>query len=209
MLLGIRWGGLRAKIITWSFVPTAIILTAVALVGFYAYQQVTENLTVASSRELARLSASELAAGLTEYGDTLTALARTASIYTSDPTRSTSRTRSSKQSPDHLRRGRADPRQLWKGDGDSAGAAGDHGPGLVEPRLFQANDPDAGDRLLQHRERWTGRRAGHRRGRADHERPRRIRRDAGRDVSRRFDLRSAHSMGASSGSASEEMARLI
>ncbi|HEX7588229.1 MAG TPA: PAS domain S-box protein, partial [Anaerolineae bacterium] len=85
MLLGIRWGGLRAKIITWSFVPTAIILTAVALVGFYAYQQVTENLTVASSRELARLSASELAAGLTDYGDTLTALARTATLYTSDP----------------------------------------------------------------------------------------------------------------------------
>ena len=85
MLLGIRWGGLRAKIITWSFVPTAIILTAVALVGFYAYQQVTENLTVASSRELARLSAGELATGLTEYGDTLTALARTASIYSGEP----------------------------------------------------------------------------------------------------------------------------
>jgi PAS domain S-box-containing protein len=83
--LGIRWGGLRAKIIAWSFVPTAIILTAVALVGFYAYQQVTENLTVASSRELARLSAGELAAELTEYSDTLTTLARNAFIYIGDP----------------------------------------------------------------------------------------------------------------------------
>ena len=80
MFLGIRWGGLRAKLITWAFVPTAIILTTVALVGFYAYQQMTENLTVASSRELARLSAGELATQLTEYSDTLTALARTASM---------------------------------------------------------------------------------------------------------------------------------
>ena len=85
MRLGIRWGGLRFKLIAGSFVPTAIILTAVALVGFYAYQQVTENLTVASSRELARLSAGELAAELTEYSDTLTALARTAFIYIGDP----------------------------------------------------------------------------------------------------------------------------
>ncbi|HEU0297773.1 MAG TPA: PAS domain S-box protein [Anaerolineales bacterium] len=72
--------GLRTKIIGWSFVPTAIILTMVALVGFYAYQQVTQDLTIQSSREVARLSAGQLAAELSEFSNPLTALARTFSI---------------------------------------------------------------------------------------------------------------------------------
>ena len=74
-----RWGSLRTKIIGWSFVPTAIILTIVALVGFYAFQQVTQDLTIQSSREVARLSAGQLATGLSEFTNQLAALARTAS----------------------------------------------------------------------------------------------------------------------------------
>lgn len=85
MRLPVRWGGLRAKIIAWSFVPTAIILTAVALVAFYAYQQVTQDLTIQSSRELARLSAGQFAGELTDYSNLLTALARTSSIYDQNP----------------------------------------------------------------------------------------------------------------------------
>ena len=80
-----RWGGLRTKIIAWSFVPTAIILTLVALVGFYAFQQVTQDITIQSSREVARLSAVQLATGLSDYSNPLTSLARTASIYEKDP----------------------------------------------------------------------------------------------------------------------------
>lgn len=76
--------GLRTKIITWSFVPTAIILTIVALVGFYAYQQVTKDLTIQSSREVARLSAGQLATDLSEFSNVLTALARTSSISESN-----------------------------------------------------------------------------------------------------------------------------
>ena len=87
MFSRVRWGGLRAKIIAWSFVPTAIILAAVALVGFYAYQQVTQDMTIESSREVARLSAGQLGAELSEYSDTLTALARTADIYGNDAAR--------------------------------------------------------------------------------------------------------------------------
>jgi PAS domain S-box-containing protein len=82
---GIRWSGLRTKIIAWSFVPTAIILTTVALVGFYAYQQVTKDLTIQSSREVARLSAGQLASGLSDYVQPLTNLARAASISEQDP----------------------------------------------------------------------------------------------------------------------------
>ena len=86
MRLGIRWSGLRTKIIAWSFVPTAIILTIVALVGFFAYQQVTQDLTIQNSREVTRLSAGELAAELSDYSNSLTTLARTASIYEKNPT---------------------------------------------------------------------------------------------------------------------------
>ncbi|MBL7200563.1 MAG: GAF domain-containing protein [Anaerolineae bacterium] len=72
MLLGIRWGSLRAKIIAWSFFPTAIILVAVAWVTFLAYQTVTEDLVIERNRELTRYATSEFAAGLTEYTGLLT-----------------------------------------------------------------------------------------------------------------------------------------
>jgi signal transduction histidine kinase len=62
---------LRNKIITWSFVPTAIILVAVALVSLYTYQRVTENLVVERDRELTRLSAEVLATQLAAYTNPL------------------------------------------------------------------------------------------------------------------------------------------
>ena len=77
MRSGIRRGSLRTKIITWSFVPTAIILVAVALVTFTAYQRVTEDLVIERDQELTRLSASRLATELAEYTDILAASART------------------------------------------------------------------------------------------------------------------------------------
>ncbi len=80
-----RQGSLYTKIIGWSFVPTAIILIAVAWVTFYAYQRVTEDLVIERNRELARLSASQLATGLREYADPLNSLARVAAIYSGDP----------------------------------------------------------------------------------------------------------------------------
>lgn len=54
-------GSLRKKLIISSFVPTAIILVAVALVSLYAYQRVTEDLVIERDRELTRLSAKFLA----------------------------------------------------------------------------------------------------------------------------------------------------
>lgn len=60
---------MRNKIIAWSFVPTAIILIAVALVSLYAYQRVTENLVIERDRELTRLSARLLASELAAYTD--------------------------------------------------------------------------------------------------------------------------------------------
>ena len=85
MRLTLRWNTLWRKIIAWSFVPTTIILLAVALVTFYAYQQVTEDLVVSRNRELARLSASQLRSELNTYSDLLASLARTADVKRHEP----------------------------------------------------------------------------------------------------------------------------
>jgi signal transduction histidine kinase len=76
---------LRTKIIVWSFVPTAIILVAVALINFQAYQRVTEDLVIERDRELTRLWANELASRLAVYTDPLTAWARTAFVHEGNP----------------------------------------------------------------------------------------------------------------------------
>jgi len=81
MLFGIRWGGLHTKIIAWSFVPTAIVLLAVALVAYSAYRNVTGDLVVARNGEVTRLSASQLATELDEYAAILSALARTPGMF--------------------------------------------------------------------------------------------------------------------------------
>jgi len=85
MLFGIRWGSLRTKIIAWSFFPTVVILVAVAVVIFYAYQQVTEDLVLERNQELTRLTAGQFMAELKEYADLLAAEARTSDIYGNDP----------------------------------------------------------------------------------------------------------------------------
>jgi len=65
-------GSLRNKIITWSLVPTALILVMVAVVNLYAYQQVAEDLVIERDRDLTHLSAKLLAIELTKYSDPLT-----------------------------------------------------------------------------------------------------------------------------------------
>ncbi len=82
--MNIRWRSLYTSIIAWSFVPTAIILLAVALVTFYAYQQVTEDLVVGRNREVTRFSAGQLAGDLREYSDLLSTIARAAALHNGD-----------------------------------------------------------------------------------------------------------------------------
>jgi GAF domain-containing protein/HAMP domain-containing protein len=85
MLLGIRWGSLRTRIVAWSFVPTLIILVLVALVIFYAYQEVTAELVIERNQELTRLSASQFIAELQECAGILDTEARAPDIHGSDP----------------------------------------------------------------------------------------------------------------------------
>ncbi|MGD9101448.1 MAG: hypothetical protein PVF45_13285, partial [Anaerolineae bacterium] len=70
-----RWS-LRAKIIAWFFVPTAVILVVVAWATFYAYQRLTEELVIERDLELTRLVASELNRELYEYFELLSLVAR-------------------------------------------------------------------------------------------------------------------------------------
>jgi GAF domain-containing protein/HAMP domain-containing protein len=85
VLLGIRWGSLRAKIIAWTLVPTSIILAVVAVVVFSAYQDVTEDLILERKEETARLTAGEFGRQLDGFADLLDREARTAGLSVSDP----------------------------------------------------------------------------------------------------------------------------
>ena len=72
---------LQTRILAWTFIPAAIILSAVAFTIYYAYQRVTEDLVVGRNQQVAHLSASQMAADLNPYVDGLSALARDPEIY--------------------------------------------------------------------------------------------------------------------------------
>ena len=76
---------LRTRILIWSFVPTTLILFAVAITIYFAYQHLTEDLVVGRNQQLIRLSAGELSANLSSYVGTLNAVTRTPDIYGDDP----------------------------------------------------------------------------------------------------------------------------
>ena len=84
-ILSLGRRGLRTRIIIWFFVPTTLILVAVALVNYYAYQDVTEDLVIERDKDLTRLSASQLSTELEEYTDLLSAVGRTVERSGSDP----------------------------------------------------------------------------------------------------------------------------
>jgi len=65
--------------VAWVLVPTAIILTAVGGLAFYASQRVTEDLVLSRNRDQTRLLANQLSANLEAYRRPLATLASTAS----------------------------------------------------------------------------------------------------------------------------------
>ena len=76
---------LRLRILAWSFLPTAVILFAVAFVAVYAYGNVTEQQAIQRNQELARLSAASLATEINQFALDLDTLARQADIASADP----------------------------------------------------------------------------------------------------------------------------
>ncbi|CUS05593.1 exported protein of unknown function [Candidatus Promineifilum breve] len=73
---------LRRKILTWTFLPAAIIFLIVAVVSFFATQAIAESLVIDRDRELARLTAAELAGSIEEYPVLLDGIARDLIINT-------------------------------------------------------------------------------------------------------------------------------
>jgi signal transduction histidine kinase len=85
MLPKIRLQGLRTKIIVLTFVPIAIILSTIALIGIYAYGQVVETQIISNGREDIRITAANLETQLVEFENVLTSLARTNEMTSGDP----------------------------------------------------------------------------------------------------------------------------
>jgi signal transduction histidine kinase len=77
LVQALREQGLRTKIIARSFVPTAIILLGVALVAFFAFQNVTEELVLERDLAVVVGAASQLTTQLEKYEDLLASVART------------------------------------------------------------------------------------------------------------------------------------
>ena len=76
---------LRAKIISWAFIPAAIILGAVALVAYLAYQQIMAEMVITRDQQLTRLAAGQLNSELTELIDPLVVSARALALHETDP----------------------------------------------------------------------------------------------------------------------------
>ncbi len=67
------WNSLRTKIIAWSFVPTVIILSAVAWFTFYSYQKVLGDLAIKQDWAIAQSKAVEAHTGVGEHDQCLLA----------------------------------------------------------------------------------------------------------------------------------------
>lgn len=67
---------LASRIVLWSFLPTALILAAVAGATFLFYLQAAEELAVTQNSDLARYASGQLAADLGEYSDLLEEVSR-------------------------------------------------------------------------------------------------------------------------------------
>jgi signal transduction histidine kinase/HAMP domain-containing protein len=76
---------LQTKILAWSFIPTALILSAVAITLYLAYQQVTEQYAIDRDVEITRLAASELTADFEDYIDRLWSVSRFKHIQSGTP----------------------------------------------------------------------------------------------------------------------------
>lgn len=80
-----RWDRLRARLITWAFVPALLILAAAATITYVAYERVVQGEVVDRERERTYLSANRLKEELTKFSDVLSSLARAEAIYQGDP----------------------------------------------------------------------------------------------------------------------------
>lgn len=63
------WRGLRTKIIGWSFVPTVIILSAVAWFTFFSYQMVLIDQAIKQDRDVVQSKATQVGKAMSVWID--------------------------------------------------------------------------------------------------------------------------------------------
>lgn len=80
-----RWRALRARFITWSFVPAVLILAIVAVIALAAYGRAVQDEVISRERERAYLSVQRLKDEMSKFSDVLVSLARTEAIYQDQP----------------------------------------------------------------------------------------------------------------------------
>jgi signal transduction histidine kinase/HAMP domain-containing protein len=80
-----RKNNLQTKILAWSFIPTALILLAVAVTLYIAYQRVTEEYAINRDVDVTRLAAGELGGGFQDYIDRLWAISRFRLLQSGSP----------------------------------------------------------------------------------------------------------------------------
>lgn len=81
------WDEIRARVVTWSFVPAVLILAIVAVITLVAYERVVQSEVIDREREHVSLSANRLREEMLRFSDVLVNVARTEAIYTGDRTR--------------------------------------------------------------------------------------------------------------------------
>lgn len=82
-----QWARLRSRAITWALVPTVIVLAAVAVIAYLAYEDASQKEVLSQNEQLAFLSASRLSEELVKFSDELVRVARTVSGYADNPLR--------------------------------------------------------------------------------------------------------------------------
>ncbi len=76
---------LRAKIIAWSFIPTALILSLAALVTFFAFHKTTEQTALEQDANITYLAANQLSIEIQNALDPFVALAQTSQLAHNNP----------------------------------------------------------------------------------------------------------------------------
>ena len=84
MRLKDRWRSVRRQAITWGFVPTVLILAAVAVIAYLAFERASQKEALGHHREQAYLSASRLNEELGKFADELEQVARAQAINEGD-----------------------------------------------------------------------------------------------------------------------------
>jgi hypothetical protein len=79
-----RKGGLRVKLIIWVFLPTVLVLFAVVIYAYFAFQRLTQDLLIERHTENNYFYTQQIADSIEYYNNLLTGEARILADYQGD-----------------------------------------------------------------------------------------------------------------------------